>query len=217
MTKECPIAPEKRPRTPRKPLEEEAPITAESLRTLINQLKLNPRLKPPSDEALVKLADLLEGWRQHYLIEQNISLPIREMQNEAHAAIDKLIDIIGSLKERNGAFHAKAVEESATTFEKSILETRLAEIEEAKSAIQRIAGSSFLEDYSIQPRGWKWLAAALQVDFHNAMRSTNPGYKTRLSDKAPLPLFITAIAPFLTGESPRIGSVTTQLKNLQKR
>jgi hypothetical protein len=207
-----PDAERKRPQ--RASLKDGTPFTAEVLRELLQTKALRGRGNMPSDEALKELARILEGWRQHYLVDQNL----QPLQREACAAADKLSPALKKLREMNASFHAAAVRDAAPRYVCDILETRLAEI---NGALQSLAGLN-RESITVKYVGgcgltWKWLADALPEDFCNAMRSTNPGFEARFGYKVALHRFIAAVAPSLTGEHPTPSSVATKQKTRRKR
>ncbi len=59
------------PRTPREKLKRADRFTAPVLRELMLDV-VKPRLKMPTDEALEKLASILEGWRPEYWKHQHV-------------------------------------------------------------------------------------------------------------------------------------------------
>ncbi len=60
---------------------------------------------------------------------------------------------------------------------------------------------------------WQAFGLALAGDFHTAMKGSNPRFAAaKISHAGPLPRFIAAVAPILTGEHPTVASVATILK-----
>jgi hypothetical protein len=170
----------------------------------------------PGDAEIAELARILNGWQAHYLIEQN-TRPLRELQRDACAALTALADVFRQLRVLTARFEANAVQDQAPPAILAILRKRLAEIDAARDFIAAAEGFSVWEDPSLPPDCWQWLAHVLPIDFENAMHSTNPNYKTRISHNGPLPRFIAAVVPLLTGEHPSVESVATQLKTFRKK
>ena len=201
-------------REPRALLKDVVPFKAEGLRELLQTKVLRGRWNMPSDEALKELARILEGWRQHYLVAQNL----QPLQREACAAADKLTPALKKLREINAAFHAAAVRDAAPRYVCDNLESRLAAINGALESLAVLNRESITVKYVGRCElTWQWLADALPEDFCNAMRSTNLGFEARFGYKVALHRFIAALAPTLTGEHPTPDSVATQLKTRRNR
>jgi len=60
---------------------------------------------------------------------------------------------------------------------------------------------------------WHDIAHDLAVAFRLAMRPTNPALKMGLSNKGPIPRFIAAVVPHITGERPNVEQVGKYLKD----
>jgi hypothetical protein len=190
-------------------------FTTNSLRLLFARV-LRSRWATPGDAELEELARILEIWRQHYLAEQNVLSPRRESQHRIRAALKTLTETLPKLKQINETCYAAAVRELAAVRILTVLEKRLAEINEAVSCITRIEQSSFLVEAGLGARDWKWLADVLPQDFCNAMKRSNPKFTGGFGHDGPVARFVAAVAPMLTGEHPTAGSVATQLKVRRK-
>jgi hypothetical protein len=203
----------KRPQ--RESLPDRPPFTLESLRQLLAEEVIRRQQTMPGDAEITELARILNYWQGHYLIEQK-SRALRELQRDALAALATLANVFPRLRDLTESFEANAVQDQAPPAILAILRKRLAEIDAARDFIAKAEGFSVWADPSLAPDRWQWLADVLPIDFENAMRSTDPNYKARLSHNGPLARFIAAVVPSLTGQHPTPDSVATQLKKLRK-
>ncbi len=194
----------------------DSPITVELLRGLFATKVLKGRLKMPGDADLKKLALILEGWRQSYLSEQS-AYSLRERQDNARKALDKLREALSELRTLNKHFFENAEQDHAPASVFIILNRRLAEIKHALTCLSRIETATFLSESGIGAEGWMWLAGVLPQDFENAMRPANPTIVFGLGHGGPLARFIAAVVPPLTGESITAQSVSAQLKRRAAR
>ena len=191
------------------------PFTLESLRRLLAEEVISRQPTMPGDAEITELARILNYWQCHYLIEQK-SRALKELQRDALDALATLAKVFPRLRDLTKSFEANAVQDQAPPVILAILRKHLAEIDAARDFIAKTEGFSVWADPSIAPDRWQWLADVLPIDFENAMRSTNPNYKARLSHNGPLARFIAAVVPSLTGQHPTPDSVATELKKLRK-
>lgn len=177
-----------------------------------SQVLATDRLKMPSEAALARLAEILETWRLFYVAEQNL-IKYRKAQRAALGALKALGDAAEIIEQINREFLDAAITKAELKWITDALRARVAEVAEIREFMGRAQGFGALSDRGMgQTAGWKWLAAALRGDFLAAMRSTNPNIGEGIGHAGPLPRFVAAIAPLLTGERPTIESVVTTLK-----
>jgi hypothetical protein len=207
----------RRPRT--RPVE---PITAQCLRELFTKHVLRGPLKMPDDAELEKLAGILEHRRGEFQWE-SYSRDRRALQDNVfiafRAASDKLMQFDKAELKAATTTH---VPEHALFY----LRARLAESIDFRVKVERFGAlidSGFSPDPALTyapptygATGWKWLAEVLPDDFVVAMRSNNPTFDPGISHAGPVPRFIAAVVPLITGEQPTVQSVATQLKTRQK-
>jgi hypothetical protein len=196
-------------RGPRASLRDEKEISAAMLCELMQEKVITGKLKMPSEEALVRLAAILEYWRQHYLAQQRIW----PLEHEAHTAAAGLETAL--LKQREIYVSGLA---TAVKYKKphviEFLHEKVAAIDGVLKSLAAIYHKSIAIERvgSLNPN-WKWLAGALPGDLTNALQSTNPGLAVGIGHNGPLVRFIAAVVPYLTGERPTPASIATQLKN----
>ncbi len=184
------------PRKPRKQLQRNDQFTADILDDLMPDI-IEP-LKMPTREGLEKLASILEHRRGEYWRDQHI-VPLEK--NIARAAHD-LLSTLEKLREKydyHGGYPPKKIET----------------IDHARYAVGRLFNDWIAVEHSGNLT-WRWLANVLPVDFANAIKTTNPMYKIRITPTCPLVRFLYSIVPLLTGEQPTEGTITTKLKDFKK-
>lgn len=187
------------PRKPRNHLQRDERFTVDTLRELILPI-IKPPMKMPTDEALNKLASILERWRGDYWSDQHID-PFE------HAAARAAHGLLSSLNQLRTMYHAHG---------SAWLTKRIKTIDLACEAVGRL----FDESIAVEHGGkltWRYLANALPADFATAMQTTNPKYKPRIGHEGPLTRFIASLAPLLTGEHPTPGAVATELKEFKSK
>jgi hypothetical protein len=187
------------PRTPRKKLERADRFTAPVLREMMLDV-VKPRLKMPTDDALEKLASILEWWRPEYWRHQHVD-PLETKVAGAAA------DLLAGLEELRQIYAANG---------DGYLRKRIDTIDGAVKAINRLYSESIAVEHSGNLT-WQKLANVLPADFAEAIRSTNPQYKIGIGHKGPLARFIAKIASRLTGENPTPGAAATELKDFRRR
>ena len=230
-------------RQPRLELPAGPPFTAETLRTLFveKQILRGPKglrqtFNMPDDAALAELAAILGFWKMHFWREQKTLLPQDVWRRQANSKLLEFAATLAKLRTGLAAIRDGVLAEFETLERAPVgvqealkfeLRRRLANVAHVFDGIGRIdnaLGFSKSGDYSSiltldsidKPTGWTWLADVLPVDFHNSLQSTNPGLTLGVGHGGPTPRFIAAVAPFVTGECPSVGSVATQLKARRK-
>jgi hypothetical protein len=202
-------------RPERETLQDVPPFTLESLRDLLANEVIGPKLTMPGNDQIAELARILNGWQEHYFIEQDMRYVV-EIKKEALTALTTLDKAYSQLKEVHQRFEADAMNEGAPSAICEILESKLVEIEVVQGFIAKMESSTVLAETSSGPdRGWLWLAHVLPKDFRNAMLPNNPTFGDGIGHNGPLARFIAAVTPSLTGQRPTRGSVATQLKALR--
>jgi len=185
------------------------PITPELLHDLLmervlrkdHQGVLRKDQQMPADGALTQLAEDLEQLRG-YLQQRNEDGDIfRKAARNAVAALETLIEA--------GATFAKGTKWPE---QRKRLSKRLRTINDCRGVIERM-----IVPLAVSRMKWHARADMLRQAFITAMKSTNLGFSDKKSQTRPLALFIAAVAPYLTGESPTAGSVETWLKTDRKR
>lgn len=178
-------------------------ITADMLRELMETRILKKPQKMPAETELTELASVLDHWRCVYQNEE-ILRKRRKLQDQALTALFALT----KLDQANLVAAKKDGAPSAVLRE---LCSRLATLESIAPALAELPMS-----YGFT--GWKGLIDVLPKDFATLMKSTNPTFAPKISNNSrPVARFIAAVAPFITGEHPTVGSVATQLKTKPKK
>jgi hypothetical protein len=189
-------------RKPRKLLAVQECVTPRTLRRLLTDHVVSDRIGMPNEEALEKLASILESWRGDYLRHQHIEPLQTEVADEA----GKLSRALEGLRN----IYASQISDSS-----GLLRNKIEAIDRALASL----GGLYGESVAVEHKGnltWKFLAEVLPIDFTEAIHSTNPRCRIGIGHKGPLVRFIAALSPYLTGEQPTPGSVATQLKRLKR-
>jgi hypothetical protein len=186
-------------RTLRENLKRNRCFTAMSLRELLPGV-LKSRLKMPTDAALQKLASTLEFHRGQYWRNQNAE----QLEKKVAVSADNLLSALKELGE-NYADHGS-----------ESLKKKIGKIDQVTEAINQL----FNESIAVEHYGnttWRFLANVLPAYFAEAIQTTNPEYKIKISSVSAIVRFIHKIAPLLTGEHPTPGTITTELKEFKKK
>jgi hypothetical protein len=195
-----------------------AGFTTDLVRQLLETHVLRDRWRMPADAELEKLTHILEGWRQHYLVEQNVFLPARSLVQKARRLIEEFGGTIADIEKMNEFHRAAAAGDLPPLAVQAVLEQQRAEITYIRSLVAQIEPASCLNRQpGLGASGWMWLAEVLPEDLRTAMKPSNPAFAGGLSHDGPVARFISAVAPILTAEHPTPGSVATQLKKRRKQ
>jgi hypothetical protein len=102
---------------------------------------------------------------------------------------------------------------------KEVVRRHLAAAFDQVEGLRRERGGRYAHAIDLIPadawRRWKNFGPALVEHFRRAMRSTNPAFGG-MWDNGPVPRFIAAVVPLVTGEQPTPRSVAAQLKTSKK-
>jgi hypothetical protein len=210
-----PIKPQAKKRKPREYLWDAPPFNKEMLRELLKLHVLGSRLKMPADAEIEDLARVLNGWHEHYRVDQTYRA-LNQTRKQARDALATLKHSCANLRKDTRRHVASAIEDAAPDWVHKTLRRRLDEIGAIEKFLATAENYSVIADLnSLVGEHWLTVAGALIQDFHNAMSPANPQLKLvklGLGHNGPLARFFAAIVRFLTGERPTPGSVATQLK-----
>ena len=187
------------------------PFTVANLRTLLRDTVLKGNQTMPSVAALHDLASILNSLRGLYAF-------LSKDTKDAKRRADKVRDAFSTIQE----FFEERAEACGWTDTPKV-DTKTYAVEQALYN----HFYSFMEAFRDHPfdldmdadviagylNGWHSIAGKIACSFKGAMADTTNGAAFGLSNEGPIPRFVAAIIPIITGETPSIQAVGKWLKD----
>jgi hypothetical protein len=189
-------------------------FTVGKLRTILNDIQ--KRGIKPSSFDLEQLARMLNQTHDLFTFAVNTA-------NKSKPAADKVRDALEVLRcvfeERQQACCA---EDGTKLPSARIVEDEKRLFNQFNSFLQAMEAHHFELDMDaglLMPHidGWRPLAESIASAFKATMSRTNPGLKLGHSNDGPVPRFVAAVVPSITGETPKVFNVGKHLKDYARK
>ncbi|MDR3521372.1 MAG: hypothetical protein P4L54_07125 [Acidocella sp.] len=185
------------------------PFTLDELRKVLEETKGDLIL--PGDAEILKLANILTTWKQHFYAAQE-ARALNERLAAAESAIKTLREIMPEIYKYR-AEAANAGDPFSKPMAKAARKLLVALDYPDKRPLGQPPVLSCVHRESLpeQVKDWRWLVNVLPIEYENLMRPANPTAIFGHSKTGPLACFLAKVIPRMTGETRTEAAIGTQL------
>jgi len=189
------------------------PFTLEGVRALLAPPVLK-RGFPPNRDRLNGLVTRLNQWKGAVRRYQETWRPSGDRTSAARRAAETLLEELPHL--RSDLRRMIEEHESLPAFMVQQTQHEIEALDTIQTGLTRLLNESMvlmpITMVVPQMEKWRHIAVGISDDFCEAMRPTNPTLPLGRSNDGPVPRFVAAVIPGITGEHPSVQNVGKHLK-----